>query len=165
MPAFYSAAAWDLQGSGSTLNVGSGTMMSGDITAGSKATINIGVSTNQGSPLGIYYSGDIKAPGANVSIDQTLWKLNSSSQMQNLALSNSQLVMTTDGKTSSNITVLDKLIAENNILYVKPTRPLNEMSVGDIPLITAKMEPTILRRLKLCLNRWVFTQWLLMLRW
>ncbi|WP_204272361.1 hypothetical protein, partial [Escherichia coli] len=70
-------------------------------------------------------SGDIKAPGANVSIDQTLWKLNSSSQMQNLALSNSQLVMTTDGKTSSNITVLDKLIAENNILYVKPTRPLN----------------------------------------
>ncbi|WP_140409877.1 hypothetical protein, partial [Escherichia coli] len=55
MPAFYSAAAWDLQGSGSTLNVGSGTMMSGDITAGSKATINIGVSTNQGSPLGIYY--------------------------------------------------------------------------------------------------------------
>ena len=58
--------------------------------------------------------------------------------MQNLALSNSQLVMTTDGKTSSNITVLDKLIAENNILYVKPTRPLNEMSVGDIPLITAK---------------------------
>lgn len=137
-PAFYSAAAWDLQGSGSTLNVGSGTMMSGDITAGSNATINIGVSTNQGTSSGIYYSGDINAPGANVSIDQTLWKLNSSSQMQNLALSNSQLVMTTDGKTSSNITVLDKLIAENNILYVKPARPLNEMSVGDIPLITAE---------------------------
>ncbi|MFP2606907.1 autotransporter outer membrane beta-barrel domain-containing protein [Escherichia marmotae] len=137
-PALYSAAVWDLQGSGTTLNVGSGTMISGDITADSNATINFGVSTNQSTPSGVYYSGDINASGADVSIDQTLWKLNSSSQMQNLALSNSQLVMTTDGKTSSNITVVDKLIAENNILYVKPTKPLNEMSVGDIPLITAE---------------------------
>ncbi|HAM3596342.1 TPA: autotransporter outer membrane beta-barrel domain-containing protein [Escherichia coli] len=138
MPAFYSAAAWDLQGSGSTLNVGYGTMMSGDITADSHATINIGISTNQSIPSGTYYSGDINASGADVSIDQTLWKLNSSSQMQNLVLSNSQLVMTTDGKTSSNITVVDKLSAENNILYVKPTKPINEMSFGNIPLITAK---------------------------
>lgn len=51
---------------------------------------------------------------------------------------NSQLIMSTDGKTSSGIKVVDTFSGENNILYVKPTRSLSEMSVSNIPLITAK---------------------------
>ena len=46
---------------------------------------------------------------------------------------NSQLIMSTDGKTSSGIKVVDTFSGENNILYVKPTRSLSEMSVSNIP--------------------------------
>lgn len=134
----FSATAWNLKGTGSTLNIGSGTNVNGDINAWSDTNINFGNSGKQSTSSGILYTGDIYAPEANVSIDNTSWTLNKTSLLGNLTLKNSQLIMSTDGKTSSGIKVVDTFSGENNILYVKPTRSLSEMSVSNIPLITAK---------------------------
>ncbi|MED8890764.1 S6 family peptidase [Escherichia marmotae] len=134
----YSATAWNLKGTGSTLNIGSGTNVNGDINAWSDTNINFGNSGKQSTSSGILYTGDIYAPEANVSIDNSSWTLNKTSWLGNLTLKNSQLIMSTDGKASSAIKVVDTFSGENNILYVKPTRSLSEMSVSNIPLITAK---------------------------
>ncbi|HAI8688345.1 S6 family peptidase [Escherichia marmotae] len=122
----------------STLNIGYGTNIIGDINAWSDLNINFGSGTKQSSATGISYTGNIYAPEANVSMNNTSWALRGESWLGKTTISNSQLTVSTDGKTSSNITVVDKLTADNNTLYVTPTRPLSEMSFNNIPLITAK---------------------------
>lgn len=122
----------------STLNIGYGTNIIGDINAWSDLNINFGSGTKQSSATGISYTGNIYAPEANVSMNNTSWALRGELWLGKTTISNSQLTVSTDGKTSSNITVVDKLTADNNTLYVTPTRPLSEMSFNNIPLITAK---------------------------
>ena len=133
----YSAATWDLKGSGATLNLGAGTDVSGDIYADNDASIHIGVSDGKGASMPTRYVGDINAPKASVAMSDTRWTLDKGARMHDLTINNSQIVMTTDGETSSNITVSDHLTGQNNILYVMPTQSLTGMSASDIPLITA----------------------------
>ncbi|EKK5468553.1 autotransporter outer membrane beta-barrel domain-containing protein [Escherichia coli] len=122
----------------STLNIGSGANVNGDINAWSDTNINFGSGTKQSSGTGISYTGNIYAPETNISMTNTSWTLSRESWLGKTTISNSQLTVSTDGKTSSSLTVIDKLTADNNTLYVSPTRPLSEMSFGNIPLITAK---------------------------
>ncbi|EMO7867635.1 autotransporter outer membrane beta-barrel domain-containing protein, partial [Citrobacter amalonaticus] len=140
----YSAERWRLDGQGTTLNVGSGSVITGNIKADAAASLNMGTAEDASKDLFTAYGGNLSAPLAGAVMTNTLWQASGQSVVKSLDLkgsqvrfgnagaagsltvdtltaSNSQFIMNTDGKTADTVTVKQSLTGKNNALVVVPS--------------------------------------------
>lgn len=152
----YSAKSWELSGQSTSLNVGAGGIITGDINANDAASIRFGTTDiNQSTN----YYGDINAPLASVTMKDTAWQANKQSVVKSLTLNgstlsfnrfgqggltsdtleatNSSFIINADGKAADTVTVNQALTGANNTLVVIPTT--NSVKQGGYPvaLVTA----------------------------
>lgn len=84
----YFAKSWELSGQSTSLNVGAGGSITGDINANDAASIRFGTTdVNQSTN----YYGDINAPLASVTMKDTVWQANKQSVVKSLTLNGSTL--------------------------------------------------------------------------
>ncbi|WP_253030819.1 S6 family peptidase [Escherichia coli] len=157
----YAAERWSLTGQGTTLNVGAGATLAGNLQADNAASINFGATDQTGSgSLVTGYRGTISAPLADVTMTNTGWQADGGSTVKSLDLkgsqvsfnqtggrgsltvddlvaSNSQFIVNTDGKTADTVTVKQSLTGKNNALTVVPTAVSVSNEVSPVPLVTA----------------------------
>lgn len=157
----YAAERWSLTGQGTTLNVGAGATLAGNLQADNAASINFGATDQTGSEsLVTGYRGTISAPLADVTMTNTGWQADGGSTVKSLDLkgsqvsfnqtggrgsltvddlvaSNSQFIVNTDGKTADTVTVKQSLTGKNNALTVVPTAVSVSNEVSPVPLVTA----------------------------
>ncbi|MEK8926607.1 S6 family peptidase [Escherichia coli] len=152
----YSAKSWELSGQNTSLNVGAGGIITGDINANDAASIRFGTTDiNQSTN----YYGNINAPLASVTMKDTAWQANKQSVVKSLTLNgstlsfnrfgqggltsdtleatNSSFIINADGKAADTVTVNQALTGANNTLVVIPTT--NSVKQGGYPvaLVTA----------------------------
>lgn len=156
----YSAERWRLNGQGTTLNVGAGGVIKGNIQADDATSLNFGTAENANEDLFTAYSGNLSAPLASTVMTNTLWQANGQSVVKSLDLkgsqvrfdnagaagsltvdtltaSNSQFMMNTDGKTADTLTVKQSLTGKNNALVVVPSAASVSKETSPVPLVTA----------------------------
>ncbi|WP_426346462.1 S6 family peptidase [Cronobacter universalis] len=156
----YSAERWRLNGQGTTLNVGAGSVLTGNIQADDATSLNFGTAEGASEDLFTAYSGNLSAPLASTVMTNTLWQANGQSVVKSLDLkgsqvrfdnagaagsltvdtltaSNSQFIMNTDGKTADTLTVKQSLTGKNNALVVVPSAASVSKETSPVPLVTA----------------------------
>ncbi|KEY53317.1 S6 family peptidase [Citrobacter amalonaticus] len=156
----YSAERWRLDGQGTTLNVGSGSVITGNILADDAASLNVGTAEDARENLFTAYGGNLSAPLAGAVMTNTLWQANGQSVVKSLDLkgsqvrfgnagaagsltvdtltaSNSQFIMNTDGKTADTVTVKQSLTGKNNALVVVPSVASVSKETSPVALVTA----------------------------
>ena len=156
----YSAERWRLDGQGTTLNVGSGSVITGNIQADAAASLNMGTAEDTSKDLFTVYGGNLSAPLAGAVMTNTLWQADGQSVVKSLDLkgsqvrfgnagaagsltvdtltaSNSQFIMNTDGKTADTVTVKQSLTGKNNALVVVPSVASVSKETSPVALVTA----------------------------
>ncbi|HBB6760977.1 TPA: autotransporter outer membrane beta-barrel domain-containing protein [Citrobacter amalonaticus] len=156
----YSAGRWRLDGQGTTLNVGSGSVITGNIQADAAASLNMGTAEDTSKDLFTVYGGNLSAPLAGAVMTNTLWQADGQSVVKSLDLkgsqvrfgnagaagsltvdtltaSNSQFIMNTDGKTADTVTVKQSLTGKNNALVVVPSVASVSKETSPVALVTA----------------------------
>lgn len=156
----YSAERWRLDGQGTTLNVGAGSVITGNILADDAASLNVGTAEDARENLFTAYGGNLSAPLAGAVMTNTLWQANGQSVVKSLDLkgsqvrfgnagaagsltvdtltaSNSQFIMNTDGKTADTVTVKQSLTGKNNALVVVPSVASVSKETSPVALVTA----------------------------
>ena len=156
----YSAERWRLDGQGATLNLGAGSVMTGNIQADNAASLNMGTAEDASENLFTAYGGNVSAPLAGAVITNTLWQADGQSVVKTLDLKgsqvrfsnagttgsltvdtltadNSQFVMNTDGKKADKVTVNQSLSGKNNTLVVVPSAASVSQGTSPLALITA----------------------------
>jgi len=156
----YSAERWRLDGQGTTLNVGAGSIMTGNIQADDTASLNFGTAEDASKNLFTAYDGSLRAPMASMKMTNTSWQANGQSAVKSLdlkgsqvrfsnagaagsltvdtlAASNSQFIMNTDGKTADTVTVKQSLTGKNNALVIVPSVASVSWGALPVPLVTA----------------------------
>jgi serine protease autotransporter len=156
----YSAERWRFAGQGTTLNVGAGSVMTGNIQADDAASLNVGIAEEASKNLFTAYGGNLSAPLASATMTNTLWQADGQSVVKSLDLkgsqvrfsnagtpgsltvdtltaSNSQFIMNTDGKTADTVTVKQLLSGKNNMLVVVPSVDSVSQGVSPVPLVAA----------------------------
>lgn len=156
----YSAERWRLDGQGSTLNVGAGSIMTGNIQADDTASLNFGTAEDASKNLFTAYGGNLRAPLAGATMTNTLWQADGQSVVKSLdlkgsqvrfskagaagsltvdtlAASNGQFIMNTDGKTADTVTVNQSLTGKNNALVVVPSVASVSQGASPVALVTA----------------------------
>lgn len=156
----YSAERWRLDGQGTTLNVGSGSVITGNIQADAAASLNMGTAEDTSKDLFTVYGGNLSAPLAGAVMTNTLWQADGQSVVKSLDLkgsqvrfgnagaagsltvdtltaSNSQFIMNTDGKTADTVTVKQSLTGKNNALVVVPSVDSVSKETSPVALVTA----------------------------
>ncbi|MBC6532982.1 S6 family peptidase [Citrobacter amalonaticus] len=156
----YSAERWRLDGQGTTLNVGAGSVITGNIQADAAASLNIGTAEDASKDLFTAYGGNLSAPLAGAVMTNTLWQASGQSVVKSLDLkgsqvrfgnagaagsltvdtltaSNSQFIMNTDGKTADTVTVKQSLTGKNNALVVVPSVDSVSKETSPVALVTA----------------------------
>lgn len=156
----YTAERWSVAGQGTTLNVGAGSVMTGNIQADDAASLNFGTAEEAHKNLFTAYGGNLNAPLARAAMKNTLWQANGQSVVKSLGLdgsqvrfsdagavgsltvdnltaSNSQFIMNTDGKTADTVTVKQSLTGKNNALTVVPTTAPASNEMSPVALVTA----------------------------
>lgn len=156
----YSAERWRLDGQGTTLNVGAGSVITGNIQADAAASLNVGTAEDASKDLFTAYGGNLSAPLAGAVMMNTLWQANGQSVVKSLDLkgsqvrfgnagaagsltvdtltaSNSQFIMNTDGKTADTVTVKQSLAGKNNALVVVPSVASVSKETSPVALVTA----------------------------
>ncbi|EFE9120012.1 autotransporter outer membrane beta-barrel domain-containing protein [Escherichia coli] len=156
----YSAERWRFIGQNTTLNVGAGSVMTGNIQADDVSHLNFGTAEEASKNLFAAYNGNLSAPLADVMMTNTLWQLDGQSVVKSLDLkgsrvrfsnagaegaltvdsltaSDSQFIINTDGKTADTIKVKQSLIGKNNALVVVPSVPSARKVPSPVALVTA----------------------------
>lgn len=156
----YSAERWRLDGQGTTLNVGAGSVITGNIQADAAASLNFGIAEKASKDLFTAYGGNLSAPLAGAVMTNTLWQANGQSVVKSLDLkgsqvrfgnagaagsltvdtltaSNSQFITNTDGKTADSVTVKQSLTGKNNTLVVVPSVNSVSQEASPVALVTA----------------------------
>ncbi|EOY5094739.1 S6 family peptidase [Citrobacter amalonaticus] len=156
----YSAERWRLDGQGTTLNVGAGSVITGNILADDAASLNVGTAEDASKDLFTAYDGNLSAPLAGATMTNTLWQADGQSVVKSLDLkgsqvrfgnagaagsltvdtltaSNSQFIMNTDGKTADTVTVKQSLTGKNNALVVVPSVASVSKETSPVALVTA----------------------------
>lgn len=156
----YSAERWRLDGQGTTLNVGAGSVITGNIKADDAASLNVGTAEDARENLFTAYGGNLSAPLAGAVMTNTLWQADGQSVVKSLDLkgsqvrfgntgaagsltvdtltaSNSQFIMNTDGKTADTVTVKQSLTGKNNALVVVPSVASVSKETSPVALVTA----------------------------
>ena len=156
----YSAERWRLDGQGTTLNVGAGSVITGNIQADAAASLNVGTAEDTSKDLFTVYGGNLSAPLAGAVMTNTLWQASGQSVVKSLDLkgsqvrfgnagaagsltvdtltaSNSQFIMNTDGKTADTVTVKQSLAGKNNALVVVPSVASVSKETSPVALVTA----------------------------
>lgn len=156
----YSAERWRFNGQGTTLNVGTGSVITGNIQANDTASLNFGTAEEASENLFTAYGGNLNAPLAGATMTNTLWQADGQSMVKSLNLdgsqvrfskagspgsltvdtltaSNSQFVMNTDGKTADTVTVNQSLSGKNNALVVVPSVASVSQGMSSVALVTA----------------------------
>ncbi|EQC1556922.1 S6 family peptidase [Citrobacter amalonaticus] len=156
----YSAERWRLDGQGTTLNVGAGSVITGNIQADAAASLNMGTAEDASKDLFTVYGGNLSAPLAGAVMTNTLWQADGQSVVKSLDLkgsqvrfgnagaagsltvdtltaSNSQFIMNTDGKTADTVTVKQSLTGKNNALVVVPSVASVSKETSPVALVTA----------------------------
>ncbi|AMG52089.1 S6 family peptidase [Citrobacter amalonaticus] len=156
----YSAERWRLDGQGTTLNVGAGSVITGNIQADAAASLNMGTAEDTSKDLFTVYGGNLSAPLAGAVMTNTLWQADGQSVVKSLDLkgsqvrfgnagaagsltvdtltaSNSQFIMNTDGKTADTVTVKQSLTGKNNALVVVPSVASVSKETSPVALVTA----------------------------
>ena len=156
----YSAERWRLDGQGTTLNVGAGSVITGNIQADAAASLNVGTAEDARENLFTAYGGNLSAPLAGAVMTNTLWQASGQSVVKSLDLkgsqvrfgnagaagsltvdtltaSNSQFIMNTDGKTADTVTVKQSLTGKNNALVVVPSVASVSKETSPVALVTA----------------------------
>ncbi|EGT3574386.1 autotransporter outer membrane beta-barrel domain-containing protein [Citrobacter amalonaticus] len=156
----YSAERWRFDGQGTTLNVGAGSVMTGNIQADGAASLNFGIAEKASKDLFTVYGGNVSAPLARAAMTNALWQANGQSVVKSLDLkgsqvrfgstgtrgsltvdtltaSNSQFIMNTDGKTADTVTVKQSLTGKNNALVVAPSVASVSKGASPVALVTA----------------------------
>lgn len=156
----YSAERWRFNGQGTTLNVGAGSVMTGNIRANDAAGLNFGTAGEANENLFTAYGGNLNAPLSSATMKNTLWQVDGHSMAKSLHLdgsqvrfskagspgsltvdtltaSNSQFVMNTDGKTADTVTVNQSLSGTNNALVVAPSVASVSQGMSPVALVTA----------------------------
>lgn len=156
----YSAQRWELTGQNTTLNVGDGIVLNGNLYADASANINFGT---ENSNLSTVYYGDIHAPLASATLKDTDWEAHRQSAVKSLTLNgaklsfsngeglgsltadtlmtdNSTFIMNVDGKAADTVTVSQTLAGNNNRLFVVPTAASVKQGASAVPLVTAPKE-------------------------
>ncbi len=152
----YSAQSWELSGQNTSLNVGAGGIIAGDINANDAASISFGTTDiNQSTN----YYGNISAPLASVTMKDTAWLANEQSVVKSLTLNgstlsfnrfgqggltsdtleatNSSFIINADGKAADTVTVNQALTGGNNTLVVIPTTNSVKQGGDPVSLVTA----------------------------
>ncbi len=152
----YSAQSWELSGQDTSLNVGAGGIITGDINANDAASISFGTTDiNQSTN----YYGNINAPLASVTMKDTAWQVNKQSVAKSLTLNgstlsfnrfgqggltsdtleatNSSFIINADGKAADTVTVNQALTGGNNTLVVIPTTNSVKQGGDPVSLVTA----------------------------
>ncbi len=157
----HSAECWCLNGLSTTLNVGAGNVITGNIQADDAARLYFGTAEDASEELfAASYGGNLSAPLAGATMANTLWQTDGQSVVKALDLkgslvrfgnigaagsltvntltaSNSQFIMNTDGKTADTITVKQSLAGKNNVLVVVPSVASMSNGTSPIALVTA----------------------------
>lgn len=156
----FSAKRWDFDGQGTTLNIGVGSVMTGNIQADNAANLNFGTAKEASEDLFTTYDGNLSAPLAGATMTNTLWQADGQSVVKslklensqvrfnnagapgalavnNLTANNSQIVMNIDGKTGDKLTVSQSLSGKNNTLVVVPSVASVSHGKSPVALITA----------------------------
>ncbi|MBJ9864058.1 MULTISPECIES: S6 family peptidase [Citrobacter] len=156
----YSAERWRLDGQGTTLNVGAGSVITGNIQADAAASLNMGTAEDASKDLFTVYGGNLSAPLAGAVMTNTLWQADGQSVVKSLDLkgsqvrfgnagaagsltvdtltaSNSQFIMNTVGKTADTVTVKQSLTGKNNALVVVPSVASVSKETSPVALVTA----------------------------
>ncbi|MEE6783049.1 S6 family peptidase [Escherichia coli B9:H18] len=158
----YSAKTWHLKGKDQKLSFGDRTTVYGNIQADDSADIHFGPADNTSftDSLRAAYDGNISAPLSGVSMNNTFWQLRNSSSVHTLKLDNAQLnfeqhegfsaldvdklnisntrmVMTSDGYSSDKLNVKQSLTGGNNTLIVAPSTTATGKSGSPVSLISA----------------------------
>lgn len=145
-----------LSGQSTSLNVGAGGSITGDINANDAASIRFGTTdVNQSTN----YYGDINAPLASVTMKDTVWQANKQSVVKSLTLNgstlsfnrfgqgltsdtleatNSSFIINADGKAADTVTVNQALTGANNTLVVIPTTNSVKQGGYSVALVTAR---------------------------
>lgn len=156
----YTAGRWSFIGQGSTLNVGAGSIMAGNIQANDAASLSFGVTNQADQNLFTAYGGNLSAPLARVMMTNTLWRAEGQSVVKSLELkgaqvsfsnvgaagaltvdtltaNNSMFIINTNGKTADTVTVNQSLNGKNNSLVVVPTVSAAREATSSLPLVNA----------------------------
>lgn len=161
----FSAKRWHFDGQGTTLNVGVGSVMTGNIQADDAANLNFGTAKEASENLFTAYDGNLSAPLAGTTMTNTLWQADGQSVVKSLNLensqvrfnnagapgtltvnnmiaNNSQIVMNIDGKTANKLTVNQSLSGKNNTLVVVPSVASVSQETSPVALVTAPKKTT-----------------------